>query len=232
MATTAYTEIIDRAKAAADMHDGFPSTTTWMYWLNAELRKLWVKIVRGGYPITINAESITITTATQYDIDEPFAVIGVVEIIGTKLYRVPIKPLWTKQNFSSTGSHAREVYVFPNVTTGKLSFQFYPQPSAGCIYQVYIIDKPKKVVTGTPATGQSNSVILPFGWEERVVLGMAQRALAAEETVNPTLEREIAAVDEQIDMHVHDYIMREANTVEDHNGAPYRYSNYSDWYYV
>jgi len=231
MASTLYTEMIDRAKSAADMHDGFPSTTTWLYFLNAELRKLWVKIVRGGYPITVNQESITSTGASQYDITEPFAVLSVVEIIGDRYYNVPIKPVWSTHRVT-TGQHAKEVYVFPNVATGELSFRFYPTPPAGNVFLVNIIDKPKKIVSGTPSANESNSVQLPFGWEERVVLGMAQRALAAEETVNPAIEREISAIEEQIDTHVHDYIMRQANTVENMNDAPYVYSDYRGWFYL
>ena len=232
MAATTYTEMIDRAKAAADMHDGFPNNTTWLYWLNAELRKLWVKIVRGGYPISLSRVVTNSTGASSYLITEPMAIIGIYELVGgDKYYKVPIKPSWAQYRIT-TSAHPREVYVTPAVATGQVTLNFYPTPPSGSVFHTVVIAKPDKIVSGTPVAGESNSVNLPFGWEERVVLGMAQRALAAEETINPSVDKETLAVTEQIDFQIHDYILRQANTAESMSDAPYEYPQYTDWYFV
>lgn len=232
MAATLYSELIDRAKGAADMHDSFPDAVNWMHFLNAEYRKLWIKIVRAGYPITINRVVVTSTGATSYTIPEPTAILGVFELHNSdSYYKIPIRPMWS-QYAVKTGTHPKEVYVSPNVTAGTITLNFYPTPPTGAVFHVVVIDKPKKIVTGTPAAGESNSVDLPFGWEERVALGMAKRALTAEETINPALNQEIAEVEEQIDFHIHDYILRQANTAESMRDLPSQYADYREWYYV
>lgn len=245
MPAVSYTEIIDRAKAAADMSDGFPSNTTWMYWLNAELKKLWVELIRSGYPPEVSYESITADGSSQYDIDEPSAVIAVYGLRNSgsvgRYFRIPVKHVW-QQIKTSTNSYPYECYIVPNHTTeGKIGIRFQPNPTSGT-YFVVSIPQPKKIVTGTPGPTESNSVYLPFGWEERIVLGMARRALAKEETVNPMIEKEINEVDDQINAHIHDYIMQQANSVGSMDDFPSSFGvnypilnypvNYSEWVYL
>lgn len=247
MPAVAYTEIIERAKQAADMNDGFPSDATWLYWLNAEYKKLWVRLIRSGYPPAISNESITADGSSQYNIDEPSAVIAVYGVRSSgstlKYFRVPVKHAW-QQIRSSVNSYPYECYLIPNhIYTGQIGIVFQPNPTSGT-YLVVTIPQPYKVVSGTPTPGanESNSVYLPFGWEERIVLGMARRALTKEETVNPSLEREINEVDEQIDTHIHDYIMQQANTAGAMDDFPSSFGvnypilnypvNYSEWVYL
>jgi len=238
MASTSYTELIDRAKVAADMSDGFPSTAGWLYFLNAEYRKLWVRLIRSGYPPTISYESITtlrVTTfgGTQYSLTEPSAIIAVYGYrqMGetTQYYRIPIKRIW-EQNKVRAGTYPRECYVGSDFANGNMYIRFFPDPPTGQTFFVVSIPKPDKVVSTIPVAGESNNVELPFGWEERIVYGMAQRALAKEETVNPAIERELAAVDEQIDTHISDYILQQSNTAVNVNDFPD--VSYLEWYYV
>lgn len=232
MATTHYTELIERAQSNIDDVGGdFLKTSEWLYHANAEIKKLNVKLVRGGFPPSVTSETITANGSAQYNIDQPMAVIAMYEIIGDTYYRVPIKPKW-KQHKVVTGTHPVECYAFPNTSIGKLSFSFYPNPTSGT-FVALIVPTPDKLVSTTPAVGESQYVTLPFGWEERIVLGMSQRALSKEETISPSLNAEISAVDEMIDFHVHDYLLRQANTADDYNKeGPTEYINYSEWYYV
>ena len=235
MTATLYTEMIDRAKSAADMHDGFPSITTWLYFLNAEFNKLWVKLIRSGYPPSVTYTSITATGAASYSITEPSAVIAVYGIStsapATQYYNIPVKRGW-EQTFLRTSTYPKECYISSDITAGTLVVKFSPSPSSGTFYVVNV-PKPPKIVSTTPASGQSNSVNLPFGWEERIVLGMAQRALAKEETINPAIENELQAVDEQIDTHVMDYILQQSNTAHASGDFPdSRSVNYLSWFYV
>lgn len=234
MAATLYTEMIDRAKSAADMHDGFPSIVTWLYFLNAELNKLWVRLLRSGYPPTVTSVPVVATGAAAYTATEPSAVIAMhgstVSGSTTRYYNIPIKRLWEKTTIRS-GTYPFECYIDSAVATGLINISFYPNPTSGT-FTLLVVPKPAKVVSGTPAAGQSSSVVLPFGWEERVVLGMAQRALAKEETVNPNIEREISALDEQIDTHVMDYILGQSNAASATGDFPTALqTNYLNWIY-
>lgn len=237
MASVAYTELIERAKSAADMHDEFVNTAKWLYFANSSLNKLWVKLIRSGFPPAVSYTDITITGATSYTIAEPSAIIAVYEMqSATNYYRLPIKPRWAQYSVS-TGTHPREVYVYPSFDTGLINIVPYPTPSAASASErklvVVSVPKPNKLVSGTPASGQSNSVTLPFGWEEYIVQDMAKQALGREETINPVIINSFREVEEMIDMHVHDYIMRQANTVDDYNrSGPSEYVNYMDWFYV
>jgi hypothetical protein len=232
MAATLYTELIKRAKAASDMHDGFPSAADWLYYLNAEYRKLWVRLIRSGYPPEVAYESIATTGASQYEITEPSAVIAVYGARQTgstlQYYRIPIKRVW-EQSKIREGAYPKECYIFSDFANGKLVVRFFPNPTSGTFF-VVSVPKPKTVVSGTPGFDESNSVTLPFGWEERIVYGMAQRALTKEETVNPGIERELSAVDEQIDTHVSDYILQQSNTAVNVDDFPV--ASYLEWYYV
>jgi hypothetical protein len=48
-------------------------------------------------------------------------------------------------------------------------------------------------------TADTDEVTYPMGFEERVVLGMARRALSKEETINPGIEAEIQRIEQHID---------------------------------
>lgn len=233
MPAVAYTEMIERAKQIADMGDGFPSTATWLFFLNSELKKLWVRLMRSGYPPDVTFESITATGAAQYNITEPAAVMAVYGYTTAgDYYNIPLKQRWeqTQLPLARTSTYPHEAFIIPNhTTTGQIGITLTPAPTSGTFYLV-CISKPNKIVSGTPAVGESNSVYLPFGWEERVVLGMARQALAKEETINPALEVIIRECDEQIDFHVNGYLVGQSNKAANVNDYPP--TPYTNWIYV
>lgn len=233
MPAVAYTEMIERAKQIADMGDGFPNTATWLFFLNSELKKLWVRLMRSGYPPSVTFESITADGSAQYDIDEPAAVMAVYGVTSSgKYYNVPLKQQWEQLEspLANTSTYPHAAFIVPNHTTvGEIGIILTPAPTSGTFF-VVCISKPKKIVSGTPGTDESNSVYLPFGWEERIVLGMARQALTKEETVNPALEVLIRECDEQIDFHVNGYLVGQSNKVANVNDYPQ--TPYTDWVYI
>lgn len=206
MATVTVTEIIARAAAAADMEDNFVTATQWLYWCNVENRALAVKLARLGIPYKENDESISCTGASQYSITEPLAVLGVYYVESDASYR----RLKMTNSVQQQGAPNRLVgspesfHVLRN-TGNQITFRFYPNPASGTIL-VKVIDQPAALTSGS-------SVSYPLNWEERIVLGMAQRALAKEETYNPMISAQIKEIDDHIEESGYNYMAADAPVI-------------------
>ena len=218
MATVNVSELITRAQQAADMEDDFISQSTWLYWANVEYKKLWTRVARMGYPVQYIEESVSWTGALQYTITEPTAVIGVFGLTTTgRRYRIPVKhPADAKYSGSVRQGNPSECYIQSEALNNQIIIKFWPVPQTGsCL--VGVIERPKKLVLSSPGADESITLNFPMGWEERIVLGMARRALGKEETTNPAIEREISEMDNTIENHCSSYLLSEQPTVRDMN---------------
>ena len=233
MATVNVSELITRAQQAADMEDDFISQSTWLYWANVEYKKLWTRIARMGYPVQYLEESINWTGALQYNITEPTAIVGVFGFTSTgQRYRIPVKhPADLKYSGNARKGVPVECHIKSEALTNGIIIQFWPVPQSGsCV--VGLIEKPKKLVLSAPISDESITLNFPMGWEERIVLGMARRALGKEETTNPAIEREINEMDEVIDNHCSSYLLSEQPTVKDMNELDAGMVRFGDWFFV
>lgn len=223
MATVSVASIIARAQAAADMYDDFISESTWVAWVNAEHKKLWIRLARSGYPINIQDESISANGSAEYNITEPVAIVGVLGVNSSgAYYRIPVKhPFEQKYVGALKTGTPKECYIRHANSSGQIQVRFYPAPTEGTFF-VQVIPKPDDLTV-------SDNIRLPNGWEERIVLGIARRALGKEETTNPAIEREIAEIDNTIDNNIHSYHLVENPTVRDISEMDPVYTN---WYYV
>ena len=186
--------LIDRAAAIADMHDGFVTPTQWITWLNTESRALELFVIRSGYiqPLaaTVDAASFAIT------VPSPLVILGVYEVSGNR-YR----PLYhqtqldfTRQPYATPADSgdARAYTIVSNSGSDDLTVQFYPKPTTGTYRALYI---PNSTVTAAV----TDSVRWPLGFEERIVLGMARRALMKEESSTSQVDSLIAEQDRTIE---------------------------------
>jgi hypothetical protein len=233
MPTTTLTQLAQRAAIAADMEDNFVSQDAWRYWANVENRNLAVKLAKWGYPWKMTDTSITLTGASQYDIAEPLAVIAVfyVESDGSYTRLKSINPAQRQGAANRLTGKPREFTVFRNVED-EVTFQFYPNPSSGTVL-VRVVAIPAELVYSGPTVSQSTTVTYPLNWEELVVLKMARRALAKEETVNPLIEQQIAEEENSIESACNDFLMSDAHVirnVRDDNASVYADS--VQWIYV
>lgn len=228
MASVFVSEIIDRAKAAADMEEddeGFVSPTQWLGFINAEYRQLYTRVARGGYPLFSTDEAIVTNGSAQYDIDEPAAVIYVkgIRTDGT-FYRVPIKSvLEEKAQGNAVVGIPRECYILRN-TGGEISIRFFPNPSSGN-FLVGIIPAPDTL------DASSSIEVFPIGWEERIVQGAARRAVGKEATISTVISETIRETDNFIDNGVFSYLLRESpcvSDVDEISTSPNTF-NYSEW---
>lgn len=167
--------LIDRAAAIADMHDGFVTPTQWITWLNTESRALELFVVRSGW---IEPQASTVDSSSGViTVTSPLAILGVYEVRDGR-YR-PIKYQaqvdFTRQSNASPADTGDAHYytIMSNTADDNLVIHFYPKPASGTYRCLYLAGY-------TPATAVTDSVRWPLGFEERIVLGMAKRALIKE----------------------------------------------------
>lgn len=231
MATVNVSELVERAAIAADMHDNFVDNPAWLYWANIEYKQLLVRLVRSGFPWNITNVAIVTDGTQTFSISEPLAVLGVYEQLtdGTQR-RVKYKSHVNKIGVSQTTGAADEFTLNYSPTTNELLVTFYPAPPSGTNYSVHTIPYPSKLVLSSPGAGETTSINLPLNWDERIVLGMARRALAREETSSSTLESLIRDIDNHIDNAVYDYLLVQNNTVHSVEDVSDTNTGFIFWY--
>jgi hypothetical protein len=107
----------------------------------------------------------------------------------------------------------------------------YPKPTTGTYRALYLEGR-------TPASALSTSVSWPLGWEERIVLGLARRALVKEESDTRKIEQMMAEQDAIIEEFCWSRALSEAPRVRN---MDYRdrgwvdsmsYGSYESWLWV
>lgn len=172
-------QLIDRAAAIADMHDSFVTPAQWLAWYNTEARALELFIARSGWVTNLASSVDAGASYTATITGAPLAILGVYEVRDGR-YR-PLKLQnqvdFTRQNVAAatdTGDAHWYAIVTSNSTDDTV-VHFYPQPTTGTYRVLYLAGR-------TPATAVTDSATWSLGWEERIVLGMARRALIKEES--------------------------------------------------
>lgn len=195
MASVTLQTLIERAKAASDVQDDFVTPTQWIRWANVERLKLENTLVRAGYLLRENTITVTATGATSYTFAEPMAVIAAYELDSSNRYR-RLRPADMIDGAGHVDENVSQgpalTYRCIQVNDGTVAVQFWPNPQSGT-YKFTVVTYPVEM------TAVTDTVNYPPGFEERIVLGMARRALAKEETVNPVLERHMGEVDQFIE---------------------------------
>jgi hypothetical protein len=186
--------LIDRAAAIADMHDGFVTPTQWIAWLNTESRALELFVARSGWiepqASTVDAASFIIT------IPSPLAILGVYEVRDNRYRPLRYKPQvdFTQQLYSSPGDTgtASSYTIMSNTADDNLTVHMSPKPTSGTYRALYLAG-------ATPVTALTDSVRWPLGFEERLVLGMAHKALVRENSDTSQVEKLIGVQDQTIE---------------------------------
>lgn len=195
MPTTEVTEIIARAKAAADMEDsGFVTAAQWLRWANLEHRMFTAWLLRHGYVnVVSSATHVADGTGAFGDVTDPTVILGVWESVG-ETFR-PLRSTDTATAFASgTTTGTAVTFTVADRGDGDVTITLQPRPMSGTYVALYVA-APDELVTGTPAAGQSDEVRYPLGLEERIVLGMARRALAKEGSSTAEIGRQIREVE-------------------------------------
>ena len=196
----AYTaqELIDRAAGAADMHDNFVKPSLWLQWASLERYALELFMARSGWPVDFDSHTITVTGSEGGTYSIPHDMLAVVcvhriESDGLRRLEYDDAVTFLRQLPGSSVWRGMSQKFRMKRVTDTFTFQFYPEPEAGDQFLVTYIPKPLRLTTTT------NTVNYPMGWEERIVLGMARRALEKEESDAGPIRRQITELDQQIE---------------------------------
>lgn len=221
MPTVTTRDLVNRAKAASDMRDNFVTDTQWMYWATQERLALDMFLAQSGWPqshtqgpLLVGAGTATgdylvdtsvITSGGAYDYGM-MAVIGVYEMSSNGYYRAlkhEDNISFTRQvggTAARTRGHSRYYRVKTRQDNDGIVFNLFPEPETSESYTVVYIAHPKRLSLDVgPADGYINTVTYPLGWEERIVLGMARRALMKEESETREIDKEIKLWDGRIE---------------------------------
>lgn len=178
--------LIDRAAVIADMHDDFVKPEQWLSWFNTERRALSVFMATHGG----STRNMQFLTKTGVDLEplaslgagDFIAVVGVWEKQSTGQLR-PLRLVEFVDNYNQdTGGNitgpAQTVSIEESINDGTevaVSLRFFPRDQTGTYFIVLLAGPPDVISVGGTAS-------FPMGLEERVVVGMARRALVKEES--------------------------------------------------
>lgn len=198
--------LVDRAKAASDMRDNFVTPAQWMLWATQERYGLELFVARAGWAMNISNFDFTVTGAEAgvfpiTSVPGIMAIVAVHEYTTTGVRQLKYQDAITflhqlPGNTTNTRGHS---IAFRALWTGdNVSMNLYPEPNTGESYRVTFLVHPKPLALST-TTGYDTSVTYPMGWEERIVLGMARRALIKEESETRAIDSEIQLWESRIE---------------------------------
>lgn len=195
--------LVNRAAALADVHDSFVTPVQWLSWFNTERRALHLFMSTHG-ALNRDLEFISVTAPDVYPIANDFtadfiALLGVWERKSDGGLR-PLRVLNFVDNYLQdsggpiTGP-SNFVTVEESNTDGleiTVRLRFFPRDPTGT-YTVVLLKAPADAVS------LASNVTFPMGLEERVVLGMAKRALIKGEDDTTAVQDEIARWDKIVE---------------------------------
>lgn len=237
MPSVTVNDIITRAKAASDQQDDFVTLNQWFSWLTVEHRALVGRIARLGHVLHESYTNISATGAASYTFAEPLAVIGVYEITSNNMLRRvrSVDPFnGHRQTANTVTGAAQQFYVHrdPTPSSTNVVLELFPNPTSGT-YRVYFIPHPPTIAALTDA------VDYPLGWEERLVLGLARRALAKEESDLTDINQQIRVTEADIEEAVWSRLLGDTPVVRNVDATergfspyPYPWPPASAWYFV
>jgi hypothetical protein len=214
-------ELVKRAAAAADMHDNFVTPAVWMYWATQEHLALALFLARSGWTQNVKTTTITVTgsEAGVYALAvDPLAIVAVHQVRDNRYRRVHLNNVadFLRQTPGSTVAKGDPIdyRVIWDQDNDELELGFYPEPSTGSVFIVSYVPEPIPLTLTDPApAGYSLSVKYPMGWEERIVLGLARRALAKEESDTREVIGQIKECEQRIEEAVWNRVLTEHPTV-------------------
>ena len=231
-------ELMNRAAAVSDIRDNFVTPAQWMYWASQERLSLDLFLARSGWSVPTTNFDITVTGSENgvYNVNPSAGVMAVVcvhEMItqGFRRVRYQDSISFMRQPPGATGGakgHAR--FFRMQWSSDNLTLNLYPEGNAGETYRVtYIPQSLRLTLDANPAAGYEGNVVYPMGWEERIVLGMARRALIKEESDTSQVDQEIKLWDGRIEEACWNRVMGESPVVRNVDNENYGWSDRIIW---
>jgi len=209
-------QIINRAAAAADMHDEFVSFEQWLAWLNVERANLQMFIVRHGMPM----QNLQVETLLQPDRvalqQDAVALVGVWETRGGRFRQIQIRD-FPGNFFQNTGGPSTGPAQFVTVedantaSTSQMFLRFFPRDPVGTYIAVYAQAPPV-------LTALTDAMSFPMGMEELMVLKMAKKALVKEESDTEAIDKLITQQEKFIEEFVAARVLTNSGAVKNTDG--------------
>lgn len=221
MITTA-AELYARATTAVDAHDNSITDDEFGYWATQETYALSLFAARLGWTQNVSTQTFTVTGSESGGnfvlTNSPLCILCVHQI-RSRLAK-PLKLnnavdfLRELPGTPFQRGEPEEYRVLYDATNDDVVLNFYPAPNAGTVLVVSYVPEPSKVtLAASPPAGSANTVSFPLGWEERIVLGIARRALVKEGSDTSEILRMIAECDSLIESAVYDRVLADHPTV-------------------
>lgn len=229
------------------MRDNFVTPAQWMYWASQERLALDLFLARSGWPLALSEFNITVTgsEAGVFSVNPTNGVMAIVAVHqydsrGVRLLRLKDSVSFLHQTVGNTSNPKGYSTTYRVLWTGdNLTLNLYPEPANAETYKVTYLAHPLRLtLDSSPSAGYANSVAYPMGWEERIVLGMARRALMKEESDTRAVDQEVALWESRIEEMAWNRVLSESPQVRNSDGVVYgwtdRYSlpPYSSWSWV
>lgn len=228
-------ELVDRAAAAADMHDTFVQPAQWLAWAKVEVNSLDLFMARHGW-VTRPIEVTTSEAATPYVItltNDFLAVIGVWEVRADgRMRRLTHRPYVDAQFGELLGSTGPSGTAMWYSIGQSGSLDLLPQITispyqAGGTFAAHTL-------SSSAVSGMEDEVRYPQSVEERIVLGLARRALMKEESDTRAIDRAIRDEEDRIESLCWSRALAEAPKVRnvdrvERGWGAYSMPPYSEW---
>lgn len=228
MPVTTVSDLIDRAKAVSDMRDNFVTPTQWLAWASQERLALDLFLARSGWTLPFAEFNITITGSEGgvYNVNPTGGVMAIVCVLQYDS-NGRVRPLEHENavEFNRTAKSGSAAFYRTSWSGDNLVLNLWPTPQVGETYRVVYIPHPKKLVLSSPGAWEEISVAYPMGWEERIILGMARRALIKEESSTSSVDSEIALWDQRIEEAAWSRVLSSAPTVRNTDPTHYAWTD-------
>lgn len=194
--TFTWQELIDRARTYLDDDhndtEGFIKPERWLSLANVEYAQLYRKWVRMGLVAPAPTDTSFSSTHTKA-LTGVLAIVGVAEDLGDGHHRVlaPAQSSFGQSPFWGHTSSSPGCYWAATGSADALTVTLEPRPTSGNYFVRFI-------PTVAYATLISASIDLPYGADERLVLGIAKRAKLKESGASGALERLLMEADQEL----------------------------------
>lgn len=189
--TFTWESLIERARTYVDddhkEDQGWISEARWLDIANVEYERLYRQWVRTG--LITPAHTLAAFTGSTTSLTRVLCIVGAAENLGSNTPRRILEH--GDQQWDALTGKSEEWSATGSADT--LTINLYPVDSAGS-YEVRYIQYPAR------ATDATTSIDLPFGGDERLVLGMARRAMVKESAASRLVNDLIIDADAELAM--------------------------------
>lgn len=191
-----WSELVSRARSYIDDdHDetpGWLSESRWLELAFVEYSQLYRRWIRTGLVTPAPADQ-TFSGTHTVTVTGVLAVVGVAEDLGSGMLRVltPAASAFGANPLRSHFSGTPGTHWTATGTADAVTVNLEPRPTSGTYFVRYI-------ATPVAPGALSNTIDLPYGTDERLVLGIARRAKVKEGGASQVIERLIFEADGEL----------------------------------